>query len=77
MPLKLSAVILYYLDLFPDEPPILMCHGVILRFNNKIYKLSLVYATPANNLQHVMVCICLLERAYFNYLECSYNTWYV
>ena len=23
------------------------------------------------------VCICLLQRAYFNYLECSYNIWYV
>ena len=21
--------------------------------------------------------VCLLERAYFNYLECSYNIWYV
>ena len=25
----------------------------------------------------LLVCICLSERAYFNNLECSYNTWYV
>ena len=25
----------------------------------------------------LLVCICLLERAYSNYLECSYNAWYV
>ena len=25
----------------------------------------------------LVVGICLLARCYFNYLECSYNTWYV
>ena len=25
----------------------------------------------------LLVCICILERAYFNYLECSYKTWCV
>ena len=25
----------------------------------------------------LLVCICLLGRAYFDHLECYYNTWYV
>ena len=37
----------------------------------------IIQHTVMHGHNQLLVCICLLEGSYFNYLECSYDTWYV